>query len=126
MTPAQWREFVALCLAKRMCAVASDALATVIPMFATPIPTNALDALKNAAGGEASAGFLRGARTQVLFADLRVLPWRKRIALLAETAFPPGDYVMEKYGTRARWLLPWWYLRRGVEGVVRYVRASRA
>ena len=59
--------------------------------------------------------FLRGGPRRLLLAELRaVRGWRQRLGWLREHAFPSADYMLRKYGTQQRWLLPALYLRRAL------------
>jgi hypothetical protein len=68
---------------------------------------------RDAARTEPSMAFLRGGRRGLLLAEVRALDgWGERWRLLREHAFPPADYMLRKYETRRRWLLPVLYVRR--------------
>jgi hypothetical protein len=56
----------------------------------------------------------------IWLSDLKSLPdWRARLTLLTEHAFPPMHYMLDRSGTRRRWLLPWLYLERAIRGTVK-------
>ncbi|NOZ10996.1 MAG: nucleotidyltransferase family protein [Gammaproteobacteria bacterium] len=55
--------------------------------------------------------------------DLRALPhWRARVAYLHETLFPDADYLLGRYNTRHRILLPILYLYRLLRGFLRLLQ----
>ena len=51
------------------------------------------------------------------------LPARTRFVLL--NLFPQPAYMVERYGIRARWHLPYWYLHRFGDGLVKFARTLR-
>jgi len=120
MTDAEWDRFVQLCVAKRMRAVSSDALAATTDLIGIAVPERVRAALVSPGPREASAIYLDGASRAILFTNLSALPsWRARAALMREVAFPPSAYMLEKYATQRRWLLPWLYARRIGTGVAK-------
>jgi hypothetical protein len=65
-------------------------------------------------------------RGGVMAASFRALPWNARIQRLWQLAFPPAEFMRQRFGTRHTAMLPWWYLYRGVRGVARlFMRAGR-
>lgn len=59
-------------------------------------------------------------RLQRLLTELAALPcWRYRWLLLREHAFPPSAYMLCRYATTKRTLLPVLYLHRGLRGLWR-------
>jgi hypothetical protein len=64
--------------------------------------------------------FLHGGPLRLLVAEVGALPrWSARWQLLREHAFPPADYMLRKYETRRRWLLPALYVRRALGWLTR-------
>jgi hypothetical protein len=58
-----------------------------------------------------------------LFAELRALPnWRYQWQLVWEYAFPPAAYILHRYATTRRFLLPILYLHRGACGLWRLLQ----
>lgn len=122
MTAGEWQEFVQLCVAKRMRRIGIEAFASTRQAFGTAFPGGVIEALENdGANGnsrELSASYLDANRRRLFLTNLRALTtWRSRATLLRESLFPPATYVLAKYRSRTRWLLPWWYARRAAEGV---------
>lgn len=105
----------------RVAGLCLDALLRTRDAFGTAVPRGLLDALGRAAARpEPAMAFLRGGRRGLLLAEVRALPtWRQRWQLLREHAFPPGDYMLGKYGTSRRWLLPALYARRALGWLTR-------
>ncbi len=78
-----------------------------------------------AAAPEPTAGALRPqGRIAGLIGELRALPTlRARARLIQEHLLPPADYLLERYRTRRRWLLPALYGWRLVRGLARAAMA---
>ncbi len=124
-TRAHWDRFLAIAGATRMRAVCLDGLEASETRLATPVPDSVRSALAAPGPPERSAHYLRANRWWTAVTDVRALPrWRDRMTLLREWCLPPADYMLRKYHTRARWRLPWLYLRRAIGGVVRAARAG--
>jgi hypothetical protein len=123
MADGEWDRFAELCAAKGMRAINADALEAAERVLGTTVPEQVRWALGTSGAQETSAVYLRGASRAILFTDLRALPtWRARMALVRELAFPSPAYMLEKYETERRWLLPWLYVRRMGAGVARALR----
>ena len=59
-----------------------------------------------------------GIKTRALL-ELRSLPtWKKRVLYLLQNLFPPAEFMLWRYHTEKKFLLPWLYLRRYLEGVM--------
>lgn len=114
LTPAHVSELARHAECHGVAGLCLDALRVTHDAFGTALPQALMDALERAAARpEPSMVFLRGGRRRLLLAEVRALRnWRERWHLLREHAFPPGDYMLRKYGTQRRWLLPALYLRR--------------
>jgi len=124
MAEAEWRDFTQMCNAKGMRQISRDAFAATHQAFATAFPVDVVQALTHEGTAELSAAYLDDDRRRLLLTDLRALgTWRDRATLVRETCFPPRAYVLAKYRARHRWLLPWLYVRRGVEAGWRFVRS---
>ena len=123
MTAEEWRDFVRLCVTRAMCGVSLDAFKCAQETFATVFPPDVMTQLARPATEELSAAYLHGGRSRLFLTELRALDtWSARATLLRESLFPPSDYLLAKYETRQRWLLPWWYVRRLAEGVRKAAR----
>jgi len=113
LAPAQRAELAARAAEHRVAGLCLDAFRATYAAFGTSLPADLEQGLDRAAArDEPSMVFLRGGRRGLLLAELRALPWRERARWLGEHALPPGDYMLRKYGTRRRWLLPALYVRR--------------
>lgn len=98
----------------RVAGLCLEALTATQAAFGTTVPLRLREALERAAARhEPSMAFLRGGRRRLLVAELRAVPgWRERARWLREHVAPPPDYMLRKYGTQRRWLLPALYVRR--------------
>ena len=124
MTAVDWPEFAKICVERQMRGITLDAFACTHEALGTEFPAGVVQQLRASAPDEISAAYLNADRARLLLTDLRALPaWRERATLLRETCFPPADYVLAKYRTRRRWLLPWLYVRRAVEGGRKFLRS---
>ena len=86
----------------------------------TQMPAEVANRLAAPGPREVSAAYLSPGRIRQHLTDLRAVPgWGERLHLFREWLFPPADYLLRKYDTHSRWLLPWLYLRRGVAGIAR-------
>lgn len=121
LTPAQSGELAQRAADHRVAGLCLDALRVAREAFGTAVQPGLWQALeRDAARDEPSMVFLRGGRRRLLFAELRALPsWLERWQLLREHAFPPATYMLGKYATDRRWLLPALYVRRALGWLVR-------
>lgn len=89
------------------------------------LPTDVELALAAAAPQEPSHSYVEGPvrKRDVLVSDLKVLgTWSARLQLLREHVFPPPAFIRQRYSTKARWLLPVFYVHRLVTGAYKWVR----
>lgn len=114
LAPAQVAELARRAARGRVAGLCLDALRAAQETFATPVPGALAQSLEqDAERPEPSMAFLRGGRRGLLLAEVRALRgWGERWRLLREHAFPPADYMLRKYSTHRRWLLPALYVRR--------------
>jgi hypothetical protein len=123
----RWSEFTTLARTKRIAEFCVDGLNAAKEAFITQIPTEAMGALQTAAHDEAeSAKRLRASEAAWFFANLRALPdLRQRLALIKQVALPPPAYMMDKYQTNNRLVLPLLYGYRMVNGVYKRIKFSK-
>lgn len=116
LTDAQCRSLARDAERHRVAGLCLDALHATQEAFGTPLPPALVEALERAATApEPSMVLLRGGRRRVLLAELRaVRGWAERARWLREHVLPPADYMLRKYDTRRRWLLPALYVRRAL------------
>jgi len=125
MTVDEWPDFAQMCTAKGMRRITLDAFDSTRRAFATAFPGAVIEALSQLGAAELSATYLDADRKELLLTDLRALPtWHARATLVRESLFPPVSYVLAKYQSERRWLLPWWYARRAPKACGRRSRIS--
>ncbi len=120
-----WERLVALCLERKLAAVALRGLELTEEAFGASWLRHVPERLAAVAQGNVSAAFLDGIHRQVdvLASDLRALPdTRSRVTLLRQHLFPSQTYMMARYQTSSRWALPWLYTRRIITGAPRWLR----
>ncbi len=123
MSGEAWRVFGDLCAKKAMRRITSDAFACTQDAFGTEFPADVLARLSEPGAREVSAGYLHASRTGVMLNDLRALrTWCERALLIREWIFPPTTYMLVKYHSSRRWLLPWLHLRRLAQAALRVTR----
>jgi hypothetical protein len=114
LAPAQLTELAGRAARHGVAGLCLDALRAAQETFGTAVPAALAQSLeRDAARAEPSMAFLRGGRRGLLLAEVRALRgWGERWRLVREHAFPPADYMLRKYSTHRRWLLPALYVRR--------------
>jgi hypothetical protein len=123
LSPAEWEDFVALATRKAVRAICLDGIQVTRRAFHTAVPPWALTRLAAPGPTELSAGYLTPGRWRHQLLELRALEgWGQRLRLAREWFFPPSDYVLRKYQTQSRLLLPWLYLRRAFGGILARLR----
>jgi len=125
LSESDWNAVVATAeqgAAKALCA---RGLTLAIDRFRTPVPQQVmrrLDSRQRSTGREPSSVFLSKDLRLVdgLMSDLRSLPARARIRLLAEHLFPPADYIRARYHATSRLSLVFSYVRRIAAGLPKW------
>lgn len=121
-----WRDFENRATRHQIRAVCLDGLLAAREAFATALPEELVRRWESAGWSEPSAGYLRVGRLHHTLVELKALPtWSKRIRLVRDVVLPEPEYMLDKYGTRRRALLPWLYLRRALGGLYRAARSKR-
>jgi hypothetical protein len=129
MSCAEWTELGQLTLDTRLQEVCRCGLQRVRHGFATVLPQDIMVQLKisdrplvHLPGTPLRRSHPR--RLHRLVAELRALPsWRHQWQLLWEHAFPPAAYILHRYATTRRSMLPMLYLRRGICGLWRLLNS---
>ena len=124
LTPPQWETLIRLAAAKRLLSICWDGFDATRRAFGTVFPEKVIAAMQaDGQGNDISSQWLGGGELRRLLVTLKLLPgWRQRLKLLKESLFPPAAYMLKKYQTRRRWLLPILYGRRAFQGVWRGLR----
>jgi hypothetical protein len=114
----QWREFVSLAQHKGQCGICLDGLQQVQQTLHTAIPAAVIETLAESVDAETTMKQWTSSLAKDL-SNLRALPARQRLAFIRETLFPDASYMMTKYHTKHRALLPLLYLRRALQGLAK-------
>ncbi len=123
MTFEERTAFIRLAADRRLQAVCGRGLQLAQHCFATPLAENFIAALyppDGLAAEEATAHFLKPnpRRLHILLAELQTLSgWKNKIRLLMEHLLPPPAYLLNRYATTNRALLPVLYFHRVLRGV---------
>ena len=122
-----WSDLVVQAAANGLSGGSQQGLARAADLFGTPVPA-AIGASLLAATRPAEGAFF-GARVtplRMLVSDWRALDtWGSRLRLLSAHLFPEPAYMVSKYGTRNRALLPLLYARRALAGLPRWLAGWR-
>lgn len=117
----QWTEFVALARARQLCGSCVHSLSAARRFFPLDVPAGTLAEMDEAAAKEPFKPGQEMKRWQYYFHVFQSVPGlRKKAKLLREHLLPSPDYLMEKYQTSNRCILPLLYVRRVFGGVKRY------
>jgi len=121
LSDAQWENFIQLAREKGLQEVCLDGLCTATKVFGTLAPGHALQRLAVQKYSQViSVAIFQAPRWRWELGQIcALLDWRKRMQLVCEQLFPSVDYMVEKYQTRNRGLLPLLYVRRVMHGVLK-------
>jgi hypothetical protein len=125
LSESDWNVVVATAEQGAATALCARGLTLAIDRFGTPVPTHMMRRLESGERStrrEPSAVFLSKDLRLVdgLISDLRSLPVRARIRLLAEHLFPPAEYIRARYRVTSRLSVAFAYARRIVTGLPRW------
>lgn len=126
LTPSAWDALTGFACDHRIAAMCLDGLRAAHDRLGSTLPPHVAEALAAAAPNEPSKIYVDRplSRRDVLLSDLAVLPtWQERVRLVREHAFPPAAFIQQRYGTKARWLLPALYVHRLVTGASKWGRS---
>ena len=119
----QWQQFVSLAKEKGLCGICLDGIQQTMMTFYTDIPEGTLSQLKEASSNEKFGTEMGDSRLAMELSNLRALPgWKQRVGLIKERLFPDANYMMVKYDTRNKALLPYLYLKRAIGGIFKVFR----
>ncbi len=104
-----------------------DAVTVARSWFGTKLPPELELLLREDSGAEASNLYLKTGREDGIknhaLLELAGMPdWREKFKFLLQNAFPPVKYMLWRYNTEQKLLLPWLYLKRLLEGVFIFLR----
>ncbi len=119
-----WTELLAIVTERRLAGPTLDAFHAAQERFAFTVPADVSEALASLSQcREPAMLLLRGSRLWANYADLRALSFVQRVRWMIETAVPSADYLLRRYETRSRWLLPYLYVHRLYTGLSREWRS---
>jgi hypothetical protein len=121
LTDADWASVLAAAERGGVKKICSRGLALANDDFDARVPADVMHRLADA-GHEPSSIYLSKDLRLVdgLVSDLRALPFRDRIRLIAEHVCPPAEYIRQKYGLTSRRSLLLFYARRLATGIPRW------
>jgi len=117
----QWVEFFSLARERELCGSCLNSLNAAQRLFPIDTPGQMMNELQDAAKKEPFKPGDDAKRWQYYFQVFRsVRGWRNKLRLLREHFLPSADYVMRKYQTSNRLILPFLYVHRVFAGLKRY------
>lgn len=116
---AQWTTVIELARRQGLGEICLDGLLAAADCFATSIPAVVLASLRGAPSRQSvSVARFSAPRWRWELSQLAALSgWRQKVRLVRQHFFPAPDYVLEKYRTDRRALLPLLYLHRSIAGL---------
>ena len=119
----QWQQFISLAKEKGMGGICLDGIQQTRNAFFTDIPEHALNQLEEAASNEKHSTEMGESRLAMELSNLRELPgWKERVGLIKERVFPDANYMMVKYDTQKKAVLPYLYFKRAAGGLFKLFR----
>jgi len=117
----QWQTLATTARQKGLQEVCLDGLLAAAEAFGAVAPEALLASLRSTTnrGDVPIAGFSSSPWLWELWQIRQVNGWRQRANLIGEHFFPAASYVLEKYHTRHRSLLPLLYLHRAAHGLLK-------
>ncbi len=113
----QWEKMISLATEKELCSICLDGLKQAHATLHSAIPDHVTQSLEEGASREKSSAEISASRMSSELSNLRYLPgWRERLTFIRETLFPDADYMLKKYNTTYRSLLPLLYIQRAFQG----------
>ena len=121
MSASQWQRVIEVADGKGLQPVCVDGLQAAVESLGTDMPEEIRQRLSRygSEGVTPVACFDLPSWRWELLGLRRARSWRARINFVAEHLFPARGYVQEKYRCASRKLLPFYYIRRAVEGICR-------
>lgn len=119
----QWDTFLQKAIDKSICNICRTGLQQTQTRFATPVPENVFHHLKENEKDEHFTGDMSKPRFRSEIMDFRAISsWKRRLQFLNENLFPTADYILRKYDSSHKWLLPFFYARRIIEGLIKRIK----
>lgn len=121
----EWDEFVRLATQKGLRAVSLEGMQHAQSRFHTAYPDAILNALGAPGAPEPAARYLDGGKLRQQWMDFRALgSLSQQQRFVGELLFPSATYMRSRYPVRQFDWLPWLYLRRAADGVVKRIIES--
>jgi hypothetical protein len=122
-TPEQWEELYTLTSQKGFCGICLDGLKTTMATLGTDINDDLIKQFEESAKNEKYDSGINDSRIGSTITNLQALPdWKSKLILVKELFFPDPNYMMVKFDTRNKALLPYLYLKRAVGGLFKVFR----
>ena len=119
----QWQQFISITKEKGMGGICLDGIQQTRNTFFTDIPEHILSELEVAASNDKYSAEMGESRLAMELSNLRELPgWKERVGLIKERVFPDANYMMVKYDTQKKVLLPYLYFKRAAGGLFKLFR----
>jgi len=126
-TEKDWKSFIRLSVEKKVCSICLDRVTTTKKILGTTIPTYVIEQLSAHSTGEMFKEGIGESQIGIMYSNFKVLPgWKARLCLLKEHFFPAGDYMLNKYNTSLKPLLPFLYLLRTIQGIYKIFKSFLA
>lgn len=123
LSQTQWDRFIALAVDKKLCNICLDGLQETSAALATVLPAAVKKTLHEKGKKEDITVDMGATRWRMDLANFQTLPgWRERLLLLKEHLLPSSDYMLTKYQTTNRLLLPLLYIHRVSQGIAKRFR----
>ncbi len=120
LSPSQWTEFLTRAEQKGLRAVCLEGIEQTQRCFATAVPAEVIEALARPGPVERPAVYLDAGHLRRRWMNLCAHDdLAARLRYVRELAFPPADYMRERFADARPGWLPWLYLRRALGGLRR-------
>ncbi|MEH6592446.1 MAG: nucleotidyltransferase family protein, partial [Halioglobus sp.] len=120
LTQQDWDNLLLIAAEKQLSAIVSESLAVTQYALATTIPAQVTTDLEKITNSQTAQNTGADRRiTNYITGLLDLKGGGKRWRYLKELLFPPTAYVMAKYGAENKALLPWYYLKRIIDVIVK-------
>lgn len=124
LSPSQRNEFVELAERKGFRATCLEGIEGTRARFHTTIPEAVSGALSRPGPTETASSYLSGSRSYRLWMDFQAARGvGNKSGFLTELLFPPATHMRQQYRRANLSWLPWLYLRRAIEGSLKYLRS---
>lgn len=121
----QWTFFSELAKKKDLSSVCRDGLLNSRERFKTKLPEDYLGMLQREGTDDPVQPVSLTSAWKYQLVNFKTMPgWTERVGLLREYLLPPAEYMLAKYKTDKKWLLPYLYIKRIVGGLKRFLNRN--